>query len=91
MTTPIIIDSEVFTNRFLDTLYVPEGCKAAYEAAEYWQDFKEIIEVTDVPDAELTLYTNKVETRANSQATIPLPLRTSLSRTPTAKSTSPML
>ena len=26
------------------TLYVPKGCKAAYEAADYWKDFKEIIE-----------------------------------------------
>lgn len=26
------------------TLYVPYGCKAAYEAADYWKDFKEIVE-----------------------------------------------
>jgi hypothetical protein len=27
------------------TLYVPYGCKAAYEEADYWQDFGEIIEM----------------------------------------------
>lgn len=26
------------------TLYVPKGSKAAYEAADYWKDFKEIVE-----------------------------------------------
>ena len=26
------------------TLYVPYGCKAAYQSAEHWQDFREIIE-----------------------------------------------
>lgn len=32
------------------TLYVPKGCKAAYQAADYWEEFKEIIEFpnTDV-------------------------------------------
>ena len=29
------------------TLYVPRGCKAAYEAADYWKDFKEIKEYGD--------------------------------------------
>ena len=27
------------------TLYVPKGSKAAYEAADGWKDFKEIVEV----------------------------------------------
>jgi hypothetical protein len=35
------LNYKAFTNRFLATLYVPEGCKTTYEAAEYWQDFKE--------------------------------------------------
>ena len=29
------------------TLYVPAGCKAAYEAADYWKDFKRIIEFVE--------------------------------------------
>ena len=32
------------------TLYVPQGCKAVYEAAEYWKDFKEIIEMDGIID-----------------------------------------
>ena len=42
---------ELQGNYFVDdpskvTLYVPAGSKAAYEAADYWKDFKEIIEGT---------------------------------------------
>ncbi len=44
--TPITISANVFSNRAKATLYVPAGCKAAYEAAQYWQDFKEIIEMS---------------------------------------------
>ena len=40
--TPITISDNVFTNRANATLYVPEGSKAAYEAADYWKDFKDI-------------------------------------------------
>jgi hypothetical protein len=34
-----------FSNRHNATLYVPYGCKAAYKAAYYWSDFKEILEM----------------------------------------------
>ena len=44
--TPISISESTFTNRANATLYVPSGCKAAYEAADYWKEFKEIIEDT---------------------------------------------
>ena len=30
------------------TLYVPAGSKAAYEAADYWKEFKEIVEMAQV-------------------------------------------
>ena len=45
--TPIVFsdDTYAFTNRTNATLYVPYGCKAAYEAANYWKDFKEIVEI----------------------------------------------
>ena len=48
--TPVAIKSTVFTNRSNASLYVPKGCKAAYQAADYWKEFKEIIEFpnTDV-------------------------------------------
>jgi hypothetical protein len=47
VTTPLAITENTFTNRANATLYVPAGSKAAYEAADYWKDFKEIIEMED--------------------------------------------
>jgi hypothetical protein len=44
MTKPVAIELLTFTYRASATLYVPIGSKAAYEAADYWKDFKEIIE-----------------------------------------------
>lgn len=44
-TEPIAITSFTFSNRANATLYVPAGCKAAYEAADYWKEFMEIIEM----------------------------------------------
>ena len=43
--TPVAITSTSFSNRANATLYVPAGSKAAYEAADYWKEFKEIIEM----------------------------------------------
>ena len=43
--TPVAISQDVFTNRTNATLYVPIGSKSAYEAADYWKEFKEIIEI----------------------------------------------
>ena len=42
--TPISIGI-VFPTYNYATLYVPAGCKARYEAAEYWKDFEEIIQM----------------------------------------------
>ena len=39
-----------FYNRKDITLYVPSGCKAAYAAASYWNEFKEIVEAVEVAD-----------------------------------------
>ena len=47
-TTPVAIDSETFTNRANATLFVPAGCKATYEGADYWKEFKEIVEVSTI-------------------------------------------
>ena len=47
METPVSIENNVFPTRTGITLNVPVGSKAAYEAAEYWQDFKEIIEMKE--------------------------------------------
>jgi hypothetical protein len=42
--SPVTIDKDCFTNSANATLYVPYGSKAAYQAADYWKDFKEIVE-----------------------------------------------
>ena len=46
--TPVAIDASTFSNSANATLYVPAGSKAAYEAADYWKDFKEIKEIVTV-------------------------------------------
>ncbi len=46
--TPVAIESETFSNRANATLYVPADSKAAYEAADYWKEFKEIVEMPSI-------------------------------------------
>jgi len=46
--TPVAITQYVFTNRKNATLYVPKGSKSAYEAADYWKEFMEIVEIDDI-------------------------------------------
>ena len=59
--TPItMIHYYVFTNRENATLYVPVGSKGAYETANYWKDFKEIIEID--PSPAITFADNTVKT-----------------------------
>lgn len=42
------VRADAFRNLPSDaTLYVPAGCKAAYEAAAYWNEFNEIVELTE--------------------------------------------
>ena len=43
--TPVSITSGTFSNLSNATLYVPSGSKAAYEAAEEWREFGNIIEM----------------------------------------------
>lgn len=60
MPTPVEIGVLTFGNRSKATLYVPQGSKAAYQAASYWSDFSQIkvVEGTDnvlyVKDMEAT-------------------------------------
>ena len=42
--TPVSIANSTFPNRANATLIVPAGSKSAYEGADYWKEFKEIIE-----------------------------------------------
>ena len=46
MEIPVSIESTTFSNCANATLYVPHDCKAAYEAADYWKEFKEIKEMS---------------------------------------------
>ena len=69
--TPLAISENTFSNRANATLYVPAGCKAAYEAADYWKEFKEIIEMeasiepTDISQLDNAIYVEPVETVPN--------------------------
>ena len=54
MSTPLEINENVFSNRTNATLYVPAGSKAAYEAADYWKEFKNIVEMEN-EQGEITL------------------------------------
>ena len=47
-TTPIEITENTFGYRANATLYVPKGSKSAYEAADYWKEFKEIVEMPSI-------------------------------------------
>ena len=49
---PLEIWDGVFSNRTNATLYVPAGTKAAYQAADYWKEFKEIVEFDESAKAE---------------------------------------
>ena len=42
---PLPINNDTFEGVTNATLYVPVGCKAAYEAADCWKEFKEIKEI----------------------------------------------
>ena len=51
--SPVSITSNTFSNRANATLYVPYGSKAAYEAADYWKEFNEIVEIIVFADANV--------------------------------------
>ena len=44
---PDVISGSIFPNRANATLYVPKGSKSAYEAADYWKEFKQIVEMEE--------------------------------------------
>lgn len=57
---PVAITRNTFLHSKDAILYVPYGCKAAYEAADYWNEFKEIVEMEDDSDTDITLLDNAV-------------------------------
>ena len=56
--TPVAITQNVFTNRTNATLYVPIGSKTAYEVADYWKEFKEIVEIDPSGIEEISIQGN---------------------------------
>ena len=47
-----VFSTETFAN---STLYVPKGCKAAYEATDYWKEFKNIKEFAMVEEVNCSV------------------------------------
>ena len=78
---PLAINYDMFINRANATLYVPAGCKAAYEAADVWKDFKEIIEmdpnVTDISQMDNVIYLEETEAKTGSQKTLSFKMKNS--------------
>ena len=46
ITNPLSIDYDTFSNRANATLHVPKGCKPNYQSADYWKEFKNIVEIS---------------------------------------------
>jgi hypothetical protein len=56
--TPVPIYADIITKRMNTTLYVPIGSKSAYQAANYWKNFKEIVEidVTGIKNGQCSMF-----------------------------------
>lgn len=67
---PVSINDGTFPNRSNATLYIPFRSKTAYEAADYWKEFKEIVEMA------LTncLYGMDTNVLTGKQAVLPIEL-----------------
>lgn len=80
MAQPLSIQSNTFSNRKNATLYVPAGSKTAYEAADYWKEFKEIIEIggsddTDISQLDNVIYIENIEAFAGKQQTLSVKMK----------------
>ena len=58
--TPVALSGSEFSNQANATLYVPQGSKEAYQAADYWKEFKEIIEIDPAGINQITNDKNNV-------------------------------
>ena len=71
--TPLTIMPNFFTNKAKATLFVPKGCVDAYKAADYWKEFKEILEEGDTPTPTAkTLYSSNVSSYKGTQVVLPI-------------------
>lgn len=88
MSEPVSISSSVFSFStypyvsYADNaiLFVPTGSKDAYEQANVWKTFKEIVEFvlpTDVTSLEETLYAEATTALKNGNGTLPISLKNS--------------
>ena len=68
---PLTIDKRTFSNRSNATLFVPYGCKAAYEVADYWKEFKDIVEIDSRSEQTLELITLPTMTYGDAAYTLP--------------------
>jgi hypothetical protein len=62
--TPLVISWDTFSNQTNAILCVPYGSKAAYQAADYWKEFKEIVEIGDA-DGDGSIDVNDVTSTIN--------------------------
>ena len=85
--SPLSINSTVFPNRANCTLYVHQGCQALYQTADYWKEFKEIIEfgedepvhpveITDISLFDNVIYIEKTDVVVgNKQVTLSVKMK----------------
>ena len=74
-TTPVSIKEETFNYHRSATLYVPQGTKAAYQEADYWKEFKEIIELSSFGEpTDNTLQLTGAEAYKGKQVQLPVAL-----------------
>jgi len=69
---PITLSTGTFSNAANALLYVPIGCKEAYEAANHWNSFKSIkewAEDTDISKLDNVIYLEEVKANAGGTAT----------------------
>ena len=68
-----LYDKYTFSNRKNATLYVPAGSKAAYQAAGYWGEFKEIKEIVEEVASKVKL--NKTQATIEKGKTLTLKVK----------------
>jgi len=84
MKTPVDIGSYTFSNRKNAMLYVPYGCSEVYQAAAYWQDFKEIVEMpkpvepTNISQMDNVIYIEPTEVISGNQAVLSVKMKNSV-------------
>lgn len=87
-TNPLAIESSIFENvdKSACTLYVPVGTKEAYENAEGWKEFENIVEISEEPDTDISEYDNIVYIES-AEALVGQQIRLSLKMNNTIAST----